>query len=133
MKQWPLAAMLERAARAHGIDTVEWERAIRALDPILVAAEKAADGVRSGRGRDQHRLNPDGLSIPVLCAAIVATAWHQVRHEQCHIRATRRIAPCAALWQRAGGTTESWGFAARLAMAPPERKRGPLSATWGDP
>lgn len=109
LRQWPLAALLEGAAGAEGIDADEWERAIRALHPISLAAERAAEGVRSGRGRDEHRLNPDGLSIPVLCAAIVAIAWEEVRHEPVPHTSHAAHLACAALWQRAGGKMESWG------------------------
>jgi hypothetical protein len=66
--------------------------------------------IRSGKGRDRHLPNPDGLSPRELCAAYIAVAWQEVRNRPVPHTSRAAHEACQQLWTAAGGDDKArWG------------------------
>jgi hypothetical protein len=77
---------------------------------VLPAVSAAGKRIRSGKGRDRHLPNPDGLSPRQLCAAYIAVAWQEVRNRAVPHASRAAQEACQQLWTAAGGDDKArWG------------------------
>jgi hypothetical protein len=77
---------------------------------LLNDLSEAEQRIRSGKGRDKHLPNPEGLSPRELCAAYIAVAWQEVHKRPVPHTSAGPHKACQQLWAAAGGDDKTrWG------------------------